>query len=819
MNTNILTGIGIPPERRFRDGYGVIKHSALTLSRVKAMLAYLSEAKRLTVSADPYEILSAGDLIANAAMWLVVHSTYTNRVYLDGRMLEKEDFKPEPEGHTGGSLNIVPGYVGYLMLNALMDKTRAWMMEQGHTVSAIDAVNLIVGNMKKAHSERYELTDEGLSRFVSDFYSYSLNEKGEQDSPRGSHVNHNTAGGFLEGGYLGFASVQYIHVPLPHERLVVFLSDGAFEEQKGGDWAPRFWRAEDSGLAIPIMIFNGRRIDQRSTMSQIGGPQWLYKYMKLHNFDPIVFDGKDPASFAWAIFEMEHKLKRYIKALDGPNQYPIPLPYGIAVAPKGAGFYGEGTNEAHNLPLVKNPYVDELTRERFNYHARRLWVDAQSLKKAADLFNNHGLSRRLQEKEHPIANRKVSLKVVPEISWKDVPKNREDINSWIPDSPMNAIDHGFTAITDANPQLRARVGNPDEMRSNRMLETLESLKFRSDKPEGGNLESISGGIITALNEEAIAGAAFGNKGGINIIVTYEAFGAKIFGEARQEVIFAQHQQEAGEPAGWLSVPIVLASHTWENSKNEQSHQDPSMAESMFGEMACNSRVVFPPDWNTSAVVIRETYQTHGQIWTIVASKRGNPTLFTGEESETMIRDGGIRLRWAEHDAEHAKLALFAIGAYQLAEVLKAASRLRKANIPFIVSCILEPGRFRYPRSKCEQLHLASGEVRNNLLPDGVKHVSFVVHTRPEILVGALHGWFGARTVSQFGFMNNGGTLTAEGLLFINGTTWAHILRDTAIHGGFDESKVLSEDEIAALNHQKSPDGVIVGKSDWEKTEN
>ncbi|MGK9625978.1 xylulose 5-phosphate 3-epimerase, partial [Salmonella enterica subsp. enterica] len=91
------------------------------------------------------------------------------------------------------------------------------------------------------------------------------------EAPLGSHVNAHTAGGVLEGGYLGFAELHYVHAPLPGERLVAFLSDGAFEEQRGSDWAPRWWRAEDSGLVAPIMILNGRRIEQRTTIEQQGG--------------------------------------------------------------------------------------------------------------------------------------------------------------------------------------------------------------------------------------------------------------------------------------------------------------------------------------------------------------------------------------------------------------------------------------------------------------------------------------------------------------------------------------------------------------------
>lgn len=795
-------------EKRWKDGYGVIKHTPQTINRIRSMLVTLEEHGLLKTPLNPYELLIAADRIASAAMWLVVHSTYAKNVYLDGTSLEKDDFKKEPEGHTGGSLNMVPGYVGYLVLNALMGKTRAWMMEQGHCVAAIDSVNLLVDNMKPDHRDRYHVSDEGLTRFVRDFYSYALNKEGKQDSPRGSHVNHNTAGGFLEGGYLGFASVQYVHVPLPHERLVVFLSDGAQEEQKGGDWAPRFWRAEDSGLVTPIMIFNGRRIDQRSTTTQLGGASWYSKYLKLHNFDPIIFDGRDPAAFAWAIFEMEMRLKRYIKALESPNHYPVRLPYGIAVAPKGAGFYGEGTNDAHNLPLVKNPYHDELTRERFNFHAQRLWVNKPVIDESVAVFNNHTEQNRVREKDHPISNRNVTVEQKTEPHYHAVPHDRTEISQRVYSCPMAAIDKEFVNIVSANPHLRPRVGNPDEIRSNRMTETLDLLKFRSETPEGDNSESISGSVITVLNEEAVSGAAFGNKGGINIIVTYEAFGAKMFGAARQEIIFSQHLIESGQPPQWLSVPIVLASHTWENGKNEQSHQDPSMAESMYGELSHISRVFFPSDYNTCAVLMDQIYTTHGQIWTIVASKRNIADLFTKEEAKKLYEQGAIRIPWTEYKPEEAKISFMAVGAYQLDEVLRTSARLREKEIPHTVSYMVEPGKFRNPRSKEEAEFQASSEIKEHILPSQGEHVYLVTHTRPEIITGSLSDLIGRRSVSQFGFINHGGTLNASGLLYMNASSWAHMLRNVAKTLEISEENLLDEDERNALNGHISPDGII-----------
>ena len=62
---------------------------------------------------------------------------------------------------------------------------------------------------------------------------------------------------------------------------------------------------------------------------------------------------------------MECRLEAAAAAVrSGADHYPLALPYGIAVAPKGAGFYGEGTNLAHNLPLGSNPHTDLVAAER-----------------------------------------------------------------------------------------------------------------------------------------------------------------------------------------------------------------------------------------------------------------------------------------------------------------------------------------------------------------------------------------------------------------------------------------------------------------------
>ncbi len=801
-----------PAFARWAAGYGLIQHDDETQIRVHELTRYLRGRETAGDAVPFYDLLMALDRLTCAGLWLVVHQTYARNVYGDGRPLTTEDFKVRPEGHTGGALNMVPAYAGYLGANVLTGQTRGWLMGQGHCVAAIDSLNLLVGNMTEAHAARYAVTDEGLTRYVRDFYSYRLREDGRQDSPLGSHVNVHTAGGLAEGGYLGFAELQYVHMPLPGERLVAFLSDGAFEEQRGSDWAPRWWRAEDSGLVTPIMIKNGRRIDQRTTMSQQGGAAWFSEHLKLNNFDPIVFDGRDPAAFLWAIVEMERRLEAAAEGVKtGHIRYPIPLPYGIAVAPKGAGFPGEGTNLAHNLPLMANPHIDTRAADLFNQGAKRLWVSAPDLTASITWFQQHKVSGRPLEREHVLAHRDVQVRTRPEPPFRPVSNEvRRKPSAWTTASPMTAVDRMFTAIVEANPHLRPRVGNPDEMLSNRLVETLGRLKFRVTDPEPAVPESVDGAVITALNEEAVASAALANKGGINLIHTYEAFGTKMHGAIRQEVIFSNHCQEAGRPQRWLSVPLFLTSHTWENGKNEQSHQDPSMAEAMLGEPSHVSRVLFPGDFNQAAAVMEEVYRTHGQLWTVVAAKADViPDLFTGNEARAAVQDGGLRLDWAGYTPDRARIILTAVGSYQLMDVLKASRRLAERKIAHGVVYLLEPGRFRAPRSVGEEAHRASPDVTARLFPVKIPSRLFVTHTRPETILGLLGPLHTGAATAGLGYTNHGGTLSTQGMAFVNRCSWAHCLREAARLLQLPDAEVLSQDECQALDGKRSPHGVII----------
>lgn len=778
-----------PTFAAWQRGYGPLQHSSQTCAAVYRMAHQLVQAGVQADLPSVYRHFHALDRLTAAGLWLVVHMTYAQRVRLDGVALAAEDFKVSPEGYTGGALNMVPAYAGYLALNNLTGETRGWLMGQGHCVAAIEALNLLTANQHPEQAERYPCDEAGMSQLVADFYSYAQNAAGQVSAPLGSHVNPHTAGGITEGGYLGFAELQYAHLPLPGEKLVAFLSDGAAEEQRGSDWMPRWWRAEDCGVALPLMIANGRRIEQRTELATPAGLDNFREHLRHCGFDPVSFDGRDPAAFVCALWEMEQRMGRRVQELrDGVLNYPLPMPYGIAETLKGFGFYGAGSNAAHNLPLPANPHTDSGARELFNLHAAQLWVAPEELSAACALFADRG-SRPL-ERDNPLALRHPALPKLPELQYQDGAC-----------SPMLALDRFFVDLVQANPQLRPRVGNPDELASNRLGCVLKALKHRVTAPES-ELEALDGAIITALNEEAVVSACLANQGGLNLVASYEAFCVKMLGAVRQRIIFARQQKEAGRPAGWLGWPLVATSHTWENGKNQQSHQDTTFCEALLGEMSDMVRVIFPADHNSVLALLPGIYQARGQIACMVIAKRERPCVFTREQAEQLAQDGALVL--AEHQGEQP-LLLIATGSYQLAEMQRAAVRLSEAGCAWRLVYLQEPGRFRAARDTWEQAVIVDAERVERLFPAASVQRVLLTHMRPEVARGHLWPLLGeARHSRVLGYRNRGGTLDEAGMLFANQASWAHVLEAAAALLEKPLGDLLSAEEQAAVQGRGEP---------------
>jgi phosphoketolase len=338
-----------------------------------------------------------------------------------------------------------------------------------------------------------------------------------------------------------------------------------------------------------------------------------------------------------------------------------------------------------------------------------------------------------------------------------------------------------------------------------MGRTLQQLKHRVNRPEASTAEAVDGRIITALNEEAVIGAALGNKGGLNLAVSYEAFAVKMLGAVRQEIIFARGKRERGYRQGWLGIPIVVTSHTWENGKNELSHQDTTFCEALLGEMSDTSRVLFPADANTAVAALRHIYRQRGEIACLVVAKREVPNVFAASAADAIMAAGAGHVSGFDVGAQ---LQLVAIGSYQLQQCVWAAARFAKSGIRVLVTCVVEPGRFRMARDTIEAEFVASDADLTSLFPSDLPRI-IVSHTRPEPMAGVLRRIdLGPLRTRYLGFRNRGGTLDTAGLLFANGTTWAHIVREGCEAMGIPVTSCLFEKELNAVMYKGEPALII-----------
>jgi phosphoketolase len=119
----------------------------------------------------------------------------------------------------------------------------------------------------------------------------------------------------------------------------------------------------------------------------------------------------------------------------------------------------------------------------------------------------------------------------------------------------------------------------------------------------------------------------------------------------------------------------------------------------------------------------------------------------------------------------ARVILVATGAYQLAAATRARVRLQERAIDAALVYVAEAGRLRAPRDGQEAAFVLDEDALGAIFPPTTARV-FITHTRPEPWLGALRRIdTGPATTRALGFINRGGTLDVDGLMFANRCTW------------------------------------------------
>ena len=103
---------------------------------------------------------------------------------------------------------------------------------------------------------------------------------------------------------------------------------------------------------------------------------------------------------------------------------------------------------------------------------------------------------------------------------------------------------------------------------------------------------------------------------------------------------------------------------------------------MLSETSDISRVLFPADYNSAAETLARLYQTQGQIWTLVIPKRTMPVLFSEEESQKLLNDGGIQIKSAQGLKRHL------LGEFRIGTDLQKSMVLTQFSVLFHIAACL-----------------------------------------------------------------------------------------------------------------------------------
>lgn len=382
-------------------GYGILHHCVETQARVFRLAELFAERD---VEAPLFTILSAADRVNCAATWIAVNAALARRAHLDGGPLHAPELRLRSpwEGDWSRSLLPIPAYVGYLAANAISGITRGWALRPEAGRTGLDAVDLILGNFDPDLAQRYSLTSEGLARFLEDHRPASDRESGNQ--PRGKPSSTAPKRSLSEADSLKAFRLRDVAQPTAGERLVLALTEKRFETEAAKNWDTGWWRPGEHGVITPILFhMTPLASEEGSGAARCQAAEHLVQGLRKNGFDPLIFDGVDPAAFVWAIFEMEFRLEAAVeKVRSGDTKYPIPFPIGLAIIPQEQRGDSSQIGELDLPARIANP---PKALHAVNETLRRLWVPLTDLTESAKRLANHDFLGRPRENDHPLTVR------------------------------------------------------------------------------------------------------------------------------------------------------------------------------------------------------------------------------------------------------------------------------------------------------------------------------------------------------------------------------------------------------------------------------
>ena len=715
-----------------------------------------------------------------AANYVSAAQIYLRENFLLGKKLAFGDIKPRLLGHWGTcpGINFI-----YAHLNYLITKHRAdvlFVLGPGHGYAGLQANLFIEGTLGKFYPEATN-DEKGLAYVIKNFsWPYGFP----------SHVNPGTPGAILEGGELGYALATAYGAVLDNPELIAACVVGDGEAETGPTAAAwhlhRFIDPAENGAVLPILHLNGYKISGPTIFGRMTNKE-LKQLFSGYGYEPFIVEGAKVYERMAETLEKSYRMIREVqeKAKKGERSAgPARFPMIILKTPKG----WTGVKKLHGVKIEGNYASHQVVApnaktDKTELHALEKWLRSYKFdelfspgtgfaEEIADLIPEPEL--RMGANRHAFGGDIAKpLDLPPAEEFAEDAEKPGTVGS----SSMRRAGLYLNEVFKRNSTHKNfRLMSPDETYSNKLDKVFETTGRASDgiPTEAWDKDLASAGrVMEILSEHSLQGMLQGYvlSGRHAVFASYEAFIQIVTSMVDQYAKFLKAAREIAWRGSVPSLNYILTSSGWRQEHNGFSHQNPGFITDMLQKPGCATRVFFPPDGNSTLVVLKECLASENSINVIVAGKTLEPRWLTPELAKREYDTGIAVWNFASEDDPHIVLA--AAGDYLTKECLAAISIIKKEapeiRVRFV--SVLELSALGLGSAECR----APIDFDDYFTPD--KPVIFNFHGYPAALRQFLFDYGKDGRFSVHGYSENGSTTTPFDMQVRNGTSRYHLAKE------------------------------------------
>lgn len=707
-----------------------------------------------------------------AANYLSAAQIYLHDNFLLEKKLSFDDIKPRLLGHWGTcpGINFI-----YANLNHQIKKYSAetlFVMGPGHGFAALQSNLFLEGSLGKYYSEATQ-TENGIGYIIKNFsWPYAFP----------SHSNPGAPGVILEGGELGYALSTAYGAVLDNPDLIAACVVGDGEAETGPTataWhLNKFIDPKTCGAVLPILHLNEYKISGPTIFGRMTNEE-LEALFYGYGYDPYILEGRNIYKKAIKIFDkcfkLIYKIRKKARSKKGLDEFPR-LPMIILKTSKGwtgikelRGDKIESNYLSHQV-VVKNAKTDKVELE-----ALEKWLKSYKFEELFD--KSKGFAEEIKN-IIPEDNLKMGLnknafgkKTYKSLILPSVEKFAEEIGL-VGSSCSSSMRRSGLYLNEVFKLNKSnfRLFSPDETYSNKLDEVFKSTSRAFVLPIKKNDDDMarSGGVIEMLSEHSLQGLMQGYvlTGRHAIFDSYEAFIQIIASMVDQYAKFLRVAQDFEWRGDIPSLNYILTSSGWRQEHNGFSHQNPGFLGNMLQKPGCAINVYFPPDGNSTLVVLKKCLESKNSINIIIAGKTCEPRWLTPELAEQEMKNG--IMVWDFASDKNPDIVVSGIGDYMTKEALAAIDIVKKEapeiKIRFVNICALSPKGLGIFDGGLSEKEFKKYFTSN-------KPVIFNFHGYPQILKQILFDYKGEdERYSIHGYIENGSTTTPFDMQIRNNTS-------------------------------------------------